>query len=348
MIRVLVAEDSPVIRDFLVYVLNSDKNISVVATASNGESAIEAVEKYRPDAVTMDIHMPKMNGLEATRRIMETFPTPILVVSGSYIDKEVSNTFRALEMGAMAFLERPQGFGHADYQKTTEELIQMVKLISEIKPIRRWPKIEAPLILSKETERTPQPDFIQAVAIGGSTGAPTIIQTILSMLPKDFPAPILIVQHIAAGFTQGFADWLANSTKLSVSIATNRELLLPGRVYIAPDDIHLTVTDNRIALINGEKENGSRPSVSCLFRSVAKMFGKNSIGVLLTGMGKDGAEELKLLKTAGALTLVQDKDSSVVYGMPGEAVKLNASTYVLSPEKIALSLIEFTKGNYQL
>jgi two-component system chemotaxis response regulator CheB len=137
MIRVLVAEDSPVIREFLVYVLNSDKDISVIATAGNGEEAIEAVEKYKPDVVTMDIHMPKMNGLEAARRIMETCPTPILVVSGSYIDKEVSNTFRALEVGAMAFLERPQGFGHSDYQKSTEELIQMVKLISEIKPIRR-------------------------------------------------------------------------------------------------------------------------------------------------------------------------------------------------------------------
>jgi two-component system chemotaxis response regulator CheB len=340
MIRVLVAEDSPVIREFLVYILSSDENICIVGSASNGEEAIQAVEQYKPDVITMDIHMPKMDGLEATRRIMEIQPTPIIVVSGSYTDKEVSNTFRALESGAVAFLERPHGFGHANYEAEAEELIKMVKLSSEVKTVRRWTKTHPSLCKKNNLKTAPGP--VQMVAIGGSTGAPTVIQTIISMLPVDFPAPVLVVQHIAAGFVQGFSEWLATSTRLPVSVAIDREILRPGHVYIAPNEKHMGVSGNRIALLDTEKENGSRPSVSCLFRSVAREFGKNSIGILLTGMGRDGAEELKLLKETGATTIVQDKDSSVVYGMPGEAVKLDAAIYVLPPEKIALALIEIT------
>jgi two-component system chemotaxis response regulator CheB len=340
MIQVLVAEDSPVIRDFLVYILSSDPNICVVGIASDGEEAIQAVKKYRPDVITMDIHMPKMDGIEATRRIMETQPTPIAVVSGSCVDNEVTHTFKALEAGAMAFLERPQGLGHDDFKKTAEELVQTVKLISEVKPVRRWTNKE--LSPDKLKKLGKEIDTIQIVAIGGSTGAPTVIQTILSTLPKSFPVPVLVVQHISTGFVQGFAEWLSHSTPLTVSVATDKEPLIPGRVYIASDDKHMMVSENHIDLVDGDKENGSRPSVSRLFRSVSKVFGKNSIGVLLTGMGRDGAEELKQLRETGAITIVQDRNSSIVYGMPGEAVKLDAATYVLPPEKIATFLMELT------
>jgi two-component system chemotaxis response regulator CheB len=177
---------------------------------------------------------------------------------------------------------------------------------------------------------------VKVVAIGASTGGPPAIEAILLKLPKDFCAPLLIVQHIAPGFVQGFADWLANSCRFPVGIATQNEFPLPGHAYVAPDGVHMGMEINgRIVLSKSEPENGLRPSVSYLFRSVAEVFGKNIVGVLLTGMGKDGAYELKMMKEKGAITIAQDKESCVVYGMPGEAVNLNAATYVLSPPKIA-------------
>jgi len=188
---------------------------------------------------------------------------------------------------------------------------------------------------------TPVTPDLKVVAIGASTGGPPAIETILSGLPKDFPVPLLIVQHIAAGFVQGFADWLANSTGLPVKIAAQGEQLLPGRAYIAPDDLQMGVENGgRIILSSSGPENGLRPSVSWMFRSVGEVFGKNAIGVLLTGMGKDGAQELKRMKEKGAVTIVQDKESSIVYGMPGEAVAIDAAAYVLSPVRIA----EFLSG----
>jgi len=284
--------------------------------------------------------MPVMDGLEATRRIMETQPTPIVVVSGSSTSKEVAITFRALEVGALAVVARPQGLGHPDYETTAKELVQTVKLMSEVKVVRRWPR------LGKKTTATAQPEIkktpakIQVVAIGGSTGAPMVIRTILSELPKDFPVPVLIVQHMATGFIQGFVEWLASSSTLPVSIASDGEILLSGKAYVAPDGVHMEVRpDNRVVLNEEKSVSGLRPSVSHLFRSVAQVFGKNAIGVLLTGMGKDGAEELKLMKDNGATTIVQDKDSSIVFGMPGEAIKIGAATYVLPPGKIAPALM---------
>jgi two-component system chemotaxis response regulator CheB len=166
-----------------------------------------------------------------------------------------------------------------------------------------------------------------------------VLQRILSGIPKDFPLPVLIVQHIATGFTQGFVEWLAQSSSLPVESPTHGQRVSPGRAYVAPDGFHMTVgADGRISLSSDEPENGLRPSVSRLFRSVAKAYGRRAIGVLLTGMGKDGAVELKLMKDQGAVTIAQDKDTSVVHGMPGEAIRLGGATYILSPEKIAATL----------
>jgi two-component system chemotaxis response regulator CheB len=184
------------------------------------------------------------------------------------------------------------------------------------------------------------PTEIRVVAIGASTGGPIVLQTILSRLPKNFLVPVLIVQHMASGFIHGFAEWLSQSSRLPVHVAANREYLLPGHAYVAPDGFQMGVEmGGRIALSKDEPENGLRPSVSYLFRSVAKVFGPNAVGVLLTGMGKDGAEELKLMRQKGAVTIAQDEESSVVHGMPGEAIELDATTYVLSPDKISEALI---------
>ena len=347
LIRVLIAEDSPVVRDLLTYILSSDPAISVIGTAGNGEEAIKAVRDKRPDVVTMDINMPKMDGFEATKIIMETTPTPIIIVSASWDPQEVQKTFRAIEVGALATIRKPGGVNHPDYKDQVKELIQMVKLMSEVKVIRRQSRIKygkgIPAGLAVN-DLIPSTTDVKAVAIGASTGGPPVIAAILSGLPKDFRAPLLIVQHIAPGFVQGFANWLTNSCRFPVLIAAQHEFPLPGHAYIAPDDVHMGVdAGGRIVLVKSAPENGLRPAVSYLFRSVAQVFGKDLVGVLLTGMGKDGAYELKMMKEKCAITVVQDKESCVVYGMPGEAVNLNAATYVLSPPKIAELLAELLK-----
>ena len=337
MIKVLIAEDSPVVREFLVYLLGSDPDIRVVGTANDGEQAIAAVKHYRPDVITMDIHMPKMDGLEATRRIMETDPTPIVIVSGSTDPHDVAMTFRSMEAGALAVLRRPAGIGHPDHETTARELVQTVKLMAEVKVVRRWPQTrrEPALPPAAKTLLEKIPAKIKVIAMGASTGGPPVLQTILAMLPKDLPVPVLIVQHMASGFTQGFVEWLARSSGLPVHVAMHGELMLPGHVYVAPDECQMKVEHGgKIVLTKDAPENGLRPSVSYLFRSLAAVYGGDAVAGLLTGMGRDGAEELKLLRDKGAVTFAQDKDSSVVHGMPGEAIRLGAATLVLAPEKI--------------
>ncbi len=342
MIKVLIVEDSPVVRELLIHVLSADPDIQVTGTAHDGEEALEAVRLHRPDVITMDIHMPKLNGLEATRRIMETNPTPIVIISGSEDPHEVATTFDAIEAGALAVLRRPVGIGHPGHEAMARELVQAVKLMSEVKVVRRWPRTRStgPVPHAAKMGLVRAPAQVRIVAIGASTGGPPVLHTILAGLPKDFPVPILIIQHMAAGFILGFVEWLVQSAGLPVHIATHGELVLPGHAYVAPDACQMKIErGGKIALTKDAPENGLRPSVSYLFRSVAEVYGCDAVAGLLTGMGRDGAEELRLLKEKGAVTFAQDKDSSVVHGMPGEAIKLDAAMLVLPPEKIAAVLI---------
>lgn len=344
MIKVLVVDDSMVVREFITHILSSDPGIHVVGVANDGDEALEAVRQKTPDVITMDISMPRMSGLEATRIIMESQPTPIVIVSGS-LGGEGAASFSAIEAGALAVLSRPAGIGHADYDATAKQLIQTVKLMSEVKVVRRWPRARqgqtVRQVSSPAGASLKQPTSkVKLVAIGASTGGPVVLQQILNHLPQDYSVPILIVQHIAAGFVQGFAQWLTQSSGFPVHLATHGEHLLPGRAYVAPDGFHMGVrADHRIILNDGVPENGLRPSVSALFRSVAQVFGPEAVGVLLTGMGRDGADELKLLKDRGALTIAQDEETSIIYGMPGEAIKLGAATHVLPPDRIASMLV---------
>lgn len=351
MIRVLVVEDSPTVRELLISILSSDPAIEVIGSAQSGEEALDAVERTRPDVVTMDVHLPRMNGFDATRRIMEIHPTPIVIVSATADATDTTKAFRAVESGALAILQKPSGFGHPKHEQSIADLLRTVKLMSEVKVVRRWARFRpieaqpAPPVAS-EFQFQPAQAQIKLVAIGASTGGPPTLQTILAGLPTDFPVPVLIVQHIAAGFTQGLVEWLAQSSKLPVHLPSHDQFALPGCAYVAPDGLHIAIgADGRIQLRGDEPENGLRPSVSYLFRSVANVYGPCAVGVLLTGMGKDGARELKVMKEQGAVTIAQDLDSSVVHGMPGEAIKLGAASYVLPPEKIGAALASLTSNS---
>jgi len=344
MIRVLVVEDSPVACELLIHILNSDAGIQVIGTAANGREAVEFVQHDKPDLITMDIHMPEMDGFEASRLIMETHPVPIVVVTSSCNIKELETSFCAIEVGALTVLQKPQGIGHPDHEKTARNLIATVKLMAEIKVVRRWFRtVASPLQHERRSMQEGGMAFhlalVKAVAIGASTGGPPVIEKILAELPKDFPAPVLIVQHMAEGFTHGFAEWLGQTSKLPVHVPSHGSMTCPSHVYVAPNGVQMGMdAAGRILCTGDEPENGLRPSASYLFRSIAKVFGKNAIGVLLTGMGKDGAVELKLMKEKGAVTIAQNMESSAVYGMPGEAVKIGAAKYVLPADKIAAVL----------
>jgi two-component system chemotaxis response regulator CheB len=342
MIRVLIVDDSKVVQIFLEHILTTDPFIEVAGVANNGKEAIEAAKQKRPDVITMDIHMPIMDGFEATRKIMETTPTPIVIVSASTSSKGVASVFRAMEAGALAVILRPQGIGHPEHETDARELIQTVKLMSEVRVVRR-----APAEVKQQPFFTPsliQKHEIKIVAIGASTGGPPVLRKILSSLPQDLPFSILIVQHISPGFIKGFGEWLAGASGFPVRIASNGEYPLPGQVYIAPQDFHMGIgMGPRIVLSDHAPENGLRPSVAYLFRTVAEHLGPAAVGILLTGMGKDGAEELKMMKQTGAITIAQNKESAVVHGMPGEAIKLGAVTHVLPPEGIADFLVALTK-----
>jgi two-component system chemotaxis response regulator CheB len=323
--------------------LNSDPEITVVGTANNGTEALAFVVQQKPDVITMDLNMPKMDGLEATRRIMETLPVPIIIVSANWDPQEVATTFRALEAGAIAGVEKPRGLGHKDFAAIAQQLIQTVKLMAEVKVVRRWPRVRQSAFPSTTAPSSlqsacPAAD-IRLIAIGASTGGPPVLRTILAGLPKNFPLPLVIVQHIAAGFLPGLVAWLQQASGFLTCVPQHGDVLLPGRAYLAPDGFHIGIEKNgRVILSQDAPENNLRPAVSYLFRSVARAFTNQAIGILLTGMGRDGAHELKLMKEAGAMTIAQDQESSVVHGMPGEAIKLGATTHVLPPERIAETL----------
>ncbi len=340
MINVLVVDDSQVAREFLVHILNADPAITVIATANNGEHALQILRGQQPDVIVMDIYMPIMDGLEATRQIMQTRPIPIVIVSSSVAAIDTETAFDAIEAGALAVLRRPAGIGHPDHQAMIREMVQTVKLLSEVKTVRRWSR-RRPLPVPVPVLAERKSGFLHArlVAMGTSTGGPSALETILAMLPKNFPVPVLIVQHMSSGFMEGFVRWLGNSSSLPVHLARHGEIPLPGNVYVAPDEYQMKIgPDEAILLVKDQPEHGSRPSVSYLFRALAQVYGGSCAAGLLTGMGRDGVNELRMLKEKGAITFVQDKETSVVHGMPGEAIRANAARLILPLGEIAPTL----------
>jgi len=333
MTRVLVVDDSLVSQRLISRILRCDPEIEVVGTGSNGREALALVSRLRPDVVTMDIHMPRMNGIEATRQIMQTCPVPIVIVSALLQPGEDRRTQMALDAGAVTSIEKPADAEDPRHEQLARRLLRTVKLMAEVKVVRRRPRI--PTVAGGGTNAS-ESDGVEVVAIGASTGGPIALQAILSGLPPAFPVPILVVQHITSGFTRGLAEWLNESTPLQVSAARTGERAEPGSCYIAPDGFHMKVDrGRRLHLTTDPLERSLRPSVSYLLRSVRETFGSQAIGVLLTGMGVDGAAELKDLRDVGATTIAQDEESSVIHGMPGEAVRLGGATQVLPLSEIA-------------
>jgi two-component system chemotaxis response regulator CheB len=353
-IRVVVIDDSPTARELLAAILRDAEGIHVVGVGSNGEEAVRLTKRMRPDVVTMDVRMPDMDGLEATRRIMRETPTPIVIVTGSMMRDDIDLTFEALQAGALTVIGKP---GLAD-PETCKKVVQTVRLMAGVPVIHHWGKKERP---PSPTAAQPSPPQVaqqlllieidvlrqvQIVGIAASTGGPAALATVLKPLPPDFPLPILVVQHITPGFVAGFAEWLNGQTALRVAIASHGDIPRPGVVLLATDDYHIQVNHRRVVELSKDPPyKNLRPSANYLFSSLARVYGPQAMGIVLSGMGDDGAEGLEALCRAGGLTVAQDEQSCVVYGMPHEAVVRNAVGGVLSLDQIALLLDRLPKAD---
>lgn len=346
MIRVLLAEDSATVREYLAWLLDEDPGLEVVETARDGVEAVAHAERLKPDVILMDVHMPRLNGFEATRQIMERAPAPIVMISASLERDEVAMTFAALEAGALTVLGKPAGPDDPGHAEAARRIRETVRLMSEVKVVRRWPRRDLPSPPRAPRAPLARPERrIRVVAIGASTGGPPVVAEILKGLPRDLGAPILLVQHIAAGFAAGLAEWLGQVTPLPVKLADPDELIRPGNVYVAADGAQLGITSTgRVQVTRQPDRDGFCPSVSHLFESAADAYGRAALGVLLTGMGRDGAAGLRRLRDAGGLTIAQDEETSVVFGMPQEAIRLGAAEQVLNPEQIS-QLIRSVAGS---
>lgn len=346
MVNVLIVEDSRVVSEYLEYILSEDPQIQVIGNVSNGKQAIEFLKKHKPDVISMDIEMPIMNGLEATRIIMATTPLPILIVTASRKAHEVAISMEALAAGALAIIEKPLGIGNPDEEKLAKQLVMLIKLMAEVKVVSRKFKKELPPkpieIKTRIEESHINLSKIKIVAIGVSSGGPQTLIKVFSKITGKFPVPILVVQHIAEGFLSGLVSWLSTNTSIPIHVAEEGMELLPGHVYFAPDRKHMGVAKNR-KLAFSQCQQGSTlcPSVAFLFSTVSEVYKNTGLGIILTGMGTDGAEELKMMKDAGGITIAQDKESSLIHGMPGVAIKKGAATHVRSALEIGQLLYEF-------
>lgn len=340
-IRILVVDDSLAYCQLLTSIFGGASDMQVIGTANDGLEGIDLANRLKPDIITMDIHMPRMDGFEATRQIMSKQPCPIVMVSASFDKSQRNLTFEALRAGALSIINKPTLFAPPDM---TEALISQVRLMSEVKVVRRWGQSNEVKVATKPLTpvSTSKPTIThrpRVVAIASSTGGPGLLAKILAELPANFPVPIIIVQHITPGFGVGLAEWLNQQTPLRVHVATAGSKLQMGEILIAPDDYHIVFNHlGAIALNQDPPLHGVRPAADYLLESVARYYGSRAVGIVLTGMGRDGAKGLLAMRQAGARTMAQDKTTSVVFGMPAVAIELGAAEQVLPGSRVAKAI----------
>ncbi|MCS6808012.1 MAG: chemotaxis response regulator protein-glutamate methylesterase [Bacteroidota bacterium] len=357
-IRVLIVDDSALARDILSRGLSADPHIEVVGTATDPFAAREKILQFRPDVLTLDVEMPRMDGIEFLRRLMPQYPLPVVMVS-SLTQRGKERTLQALEAGAVDFVAKPSANIAQGLEAMMVELRTKVKIAATAN-IAHWKyhrealfasiqhsSPEIPGIVHKYNTSSAVPESSnKVIALGASTGGTEALRRILKDLPATLPG-IVVVQHMPAGFTTVFAHRLNGETCLQVKEAEHGDRVSCGKVLIAPGNKHMRVVRSggqyEVVLSEDDKVNGHRPSVDVLMCSVAKNAGRNAIGGVLTGMGKDGAVGLKAMRDAGAETFVQDEASSVVYGMPKEAVELGAASIILPLDKIAAAIVSMAQ-----
>ncbi len=347
-VRVMVVEDSLVVRQLLVHIIARDPRLVVAAAVGSAEEALREIGRVQPDVISMDIRLPGMDGLEATRRIMAEHPTPIVVIADSIEDSSLKISMNALRAGALTVVEKPVGVSSAGYAGIADTIRTQLYIMSQVPVVRRrsfaWQPQGAP-------ER-PKPEAVQGLVrpgmmgIAASTGGPPALAKILGALPADFPLPILLVQHMGAPFMEGFASWLTGLMPLEVRLAQDQEIPSAGTVYVAPGDRHLLLSQAGTLRVSAEPPVGNqRPSATLLFQSMAQALGRRGVGVILTGMGEDGAQGLAELRQAGGYTLAEDESTAVVYGMPAAAVRLGGVSVSLPLDLIAPRLLRLARGD---
>ena len=342
-VRVLVVDDSALMRKMIPQIIERDEGIQVVGTAMDGEFAIKKMDELKPDVVTLDLDMPRMDGMETLRVIVRNHRVPVIVVS-AHTTQGASATFKALASGAFDFVAKPKDAASAHMEDISKELIGKIKVASQ----SGVPQASNPASILAETKRAAKPISkpkrapSKVVAIGISTGGPNALQYVLSQLPGDFPGSIVVVQHMPEGFTELFARRLDECCAIDVKEAQSGDLLIAGRALICPGNRHMKVKrmpmGDIIVLSDDDRVNGHRPSVDVLFRSVAQEFGSNSLAVIMTGMGEDGAEGMAAVKRAGGMTVAQSEDSCVVFGMPKAAIERGHAIRVVPLDAMANTL----------
>lgn len=330
-IRVLIVEDSLVVRELLKHIIGTDNRFDVVAAVETAEEAIRILPVAEPDVISLDIRLPGMNGLDATLQIMTRRPTPIVVVSANVDDDELNIAMNALRAGALAVVEKPVGVTNVAFEAMAARLCTQLAIMSQVKVMPQ--RLNRGLNFGTNLPPPPEPirnaGGYSMVGIASSTGGPQALTQLLGGLGRDFPLPILLVQHITSSFLDGFVSWLSAVTPLEARLAVTGERPQPGRIYMAPAERHLSLVDGRIALVDAPPVCSQRPSGTVLLNAMAKDLGRRGIGIVLTGMGSDGAEGLLTMRKAGAYTIAEDESTCVVFGMPAAAAELGAAREML-------------------
>lgn len=339
MIRVVIAEDSATVRELLVAIFDADAGIQVVGQARTGREAVELARDLQPDLITMDVTMPEMDGLEATKAIMATAPTSIVIVSSAAHDDQVNLSLNALRAGALLVLPTPSDPHAPDFPELRRQLVEMAKAMADVRVVRR--RDCGAHVARRARHRVSARAVPRAAALAASTGGPQALQRILAALPGDFPIPVIVVQHIARGFAKGLAEWLDTGSRVRVKLAEHGERMSAGTVYVSPDDRHVGfASPERLAVLDTAPIGGFRPSANHLFASMARHLRAEGAAVILTGMGQDGVAGLKELHETGGYVIAQDRVTSVVYGMPRVAMESGLVDAVLPLDDIAPRLLD--------